>query len=55
MGLVKILEGIGNKNIVWYCNYNRNHRRGSRGIGIGIRNKNIIGIWLRFWYMFENI
>ena len=42
MGLVNILEGIGNGNVIWFCNYNRNHHSGSWSIGIWIRIGNII-------------
>ena len=34
IGLVMILEGIGNGNVQWLCNYNRNHHSGSRSIWI---------------------
>ena len=49
MGLVMILEGIGNGNIIWFCNYNRNHHSGSQNIW------NIIEFSFSFWYMFGNI
>ena len=55
MDLVMILEGIGNGNVIWFCNYNRNHHSGSRSIGIWIRIWNIIGFYLSFKYMFGNI
>ena len=34
--------GIGDGNIIWFCNYNRNQCRGGWSIGIGIGNGNII-------------
>ena len=34
ISLVMILEGIGNGNGIWFCNYNRNHS-GSRVFGYG--------------------
>ena len=33
---------IGDGNIIWFCNYNRNQCRGGWSIGIGIGNDNII-------------
>ena len=53
IGLVNILEDIGNGNVRWFCNYNRNHHSGSRSIGIWIRIGNIIEFC--FWYLFGNI
>ena len=55
IGLVMILEGIGKGNVIWFCNYNRNHHSGSRSIGIWIRIGNIIEFYISFWYMFGNI
>ena len=37
MSLVEILKDIGNRNIIWFCNYNRNYRRGGRSIGINAK------------------
>ena len=34
MGLVGILKGIGNRNVLWFCDYNRNHGRDGRNFGI---------------------
>ena len=41
-GFVGILKGIGNVNVIWFCNYNRNHARCGRIIGKRIGNWNII-------------
>ena len=30
MGFINILHGINNGNVIWFCNYNRNHHSGSR-------------------------
>ena len=38
MGLNRILEGIGNGNVIWF------HRIHRRGIGIGIRIVNVNNI-----------
>ena len=38
MGLIGILKGIGNMNVIWFCNYNRNYLRD--GLNIGIRTGN---------------
>ena len=35
MDLVRRLKGIGNGNVIWFCNYNCNHDSGYRIIGIG--------------------
>ena len=48
IGLVMILEGIGNGNVIWFCNYNRNHQSGSRSIGICIGIGNITGFCFSF-------
>ena len=42
MSLVGILKGIGNGNVICFCNYNRNHGRGGWRMEIGIRIGNII-------------
>ena len=55
MDLVMILEGIGNGNVIWFCNYNRNHHSGSRSIVIWIRIGNIIEFCFSLWYLFGNI
>ena len=43
LGCWKILEDIGNVNVIWFCNYNR-----SRSIGIWIRIGNIIEFCFSF-------
>ena len=50
MRLINIVDGHGNGNVIWFCNYNRNHHSGSRSIGIRIRIGNIIGFRFSFWY-----
>ena len=45
--LVGILNGICNRSVIWFCNYNCYNGRGYRNIGmLGICNGNII----QFWY-----
>ena len=51
MGLVRILQGIGNGNIIWFYIYNLNHLRCRWSIEIGIRIGNVIG----FYFSFRNI
>ena len=41
-----ILEGIDKGSVKWFCNYNRNHLRGSQSIGIGIRIGNVIEFFI---------
>ena len=36
-------NGIGNCYVIWFGNYNRNQHNGSRSIGIGISDENVIG------------
>ena len=44
MGLVRILKGISNGNVTCkHGNYNRNHSRGGRSIGIIIGNGILYG------------
>ena len=46
--LVMILEGIGNCNVIWFCNYNRNHHSGNRSIVYGF----VLGILYHFVLLF---
>ena len=43
MGLVRILDGIGNWNVIWFGNYNRDHRKGR--ILISNANVMLVGYW----------
>ena len=53
MVLVRIMEGIGNGNVIWFCNYNSSHRQRSQSIGIRIRNGNARGFCYRFGIYLE--